>query len=75
MDRASYLKAGTITAGNASGLKSAASALIVADATWAAKHGLEPVPAVQRSVQRCCEARARPKAKRPSEGSNRPWTR
>lgn len=34
---------GTITAGNAPGLNSAASAMIVADRAWAEKHGLEPM--------------------------------
>ena len=38
-----FRKDGTITAGNAPGLNSAASAMIVAAADWAAEHGLEPM--------------------------------
>jgi acetyl-CoA C-acetyltransferase len=38
-----FRKDGTITAGNAPGLNSGASAMIVADAAWADKHGLEPM--------------------------------
>lgn len=38
-----FRKDGTITAGNAPGLNSGAAAMIVADATWADKHGLEPM--------------------------------
>jgi acetyl-CoA C-acetyltransferase len=34
---------GTITAGNAPGLNSAASAMVVADAAWAAERGMKPV--------------------------------
>jgi acetyl-CoA C-acetyltransferase len=34
---------GTITAGNAPGLNDAASAMVVADANWAAAHGLKPM--------------------------------
>lgn len=41
--RAAFRKDGTITAGNAPGLNSGASAMIVADAAWADKHGLEPM--------------------------------
>jgi len=37
-----FRKDGTITAGNAPGLNSGAAALIVADAEWAEKRGLEP---------------------------------
>jgi acetyl-CoA C-acetyltransferase len=37
-----FRKDGTITAGNAPGLNSGAAAMIVADAKWAEKHGLEP---------------------------------
>lgn len=38
-----FRKDGTITAGNAPGINSAASAMIVADAKWAAQQGLKPV--------------------------------
>ncbi len=38
-----FRKDGTITAGNAPGLNSAASAMIVAQADWAEKHGLTPM--------------------------------
>lgn len=41
--RPAFRKDGTITAGNAPGLNSGASAMIVADAAWADKHGLEPM--------------------------------
>jgi len=37
-----FRKDGTITAGNAPGLNSGAAAMIVADAKWAEKHGVEP---------------------------------
>jgi acetyl-CoA C-acetyltransferase len=37
-----FRKDGTITAGNAPGLNAGAAAMIVADAKWAEKHGLEP---------------------------------
>lgn len=37
-----FRKDGTITAGNAPGLNTGAAAMIVADAKWAEKHGLEP---------------------------------
>jgi len=37
-----FRKDGTITAGNAPGLNSGAAAMIVADANWAEKRGLEP---------------------------------
>ncbi|HEU0204845.1 MAG TPA: acetyl-CoA C-acetyltransferase [Burkholderiaceae bacterium] len=37
-----FRKDGTITAGNAPGLNSGAAAMIVADASWAEKRGLEP---------------------------------
>ena len=37
-----FRKDGTITAENAPGLNSGAAAMIVADAKWAEKHGLEP---------------------------------
>ena len=37
-----FRKEGTITAGNAPGLNSGAAAMIVAEAGWAVKHGLEP---------------------------------
>ena len=37
-----FRKDGTITAGNAPGLNSGAAAVIVADAKWAEKRGLEP---------------------------------
>ncbi len=40
--KAAFRKDGTITAGNAPGLNSGAAAMIVADAKWAEKHGLEP---------------------------------
>jgi acetyl-CoA C-acetyltransferase len=38
-----FRKDGTITAGNAPGLNSGAAAMIVADAGWAEKHGIEPM--------------------------------
>lgn len=38
-----FRKTGTITAGNAPGLNSGAAAMIVADADWAEKRGLEPM--------------------------------
>ena len=38
-----FRKDGTITAGNAPGLNSGAAAMIVADAQWAEKRGLEPM--------------------------------
>jgi acetyl-CoA C-acetyltransferase len=38
-----FRKDGTVTAGNAPGLNSGAAAMIVADAGWAEKHGLEPM--------------------------------
>lgn len=38
-----FRKDGTITAGNAPGLNSGASAMIVADAAWADKNGVEPM--------------------------------
>ncbi len=38
-----FRKDGTITAGNAPGLNSGAAAMIVADAAWADKRGLEPI--------------------------------
>lgn len=38
-----FRKDGTITAGNAPGLNSGAAAMVVADAAWADKHGLEPM--------------------------------
>lgn len=38
-----FRKDGTITAGNAPGLNSGAAAMIVADANWAEKHGLQPM--------------------------------
>lgn len=38
-----FRKDGTITAGNAPGLNSGAAAMIVADAHWAAKRGIEPM--------------------------------
>ncbi|HUZ71753.1 MAG TPA: thiolase family protein [Stellaceae bacterium] len=38
-----FRKDGTITAGNAPGLNSGAAAMIVADAAWAEKQGLEPM--------------------------------
>jgi acetyl-CoA C-acetyltransferase len=37
-----FRKDGTITAGNSPGLNAGAGAMIVADAKWAEKHGLEP---------------------------------
>ena len=40
--RPAFRKDGTITAGNAPGLNSGAAAVIVADAKWAEKRGLEP---------------------------------
>ncbi|MGD9920053.1 MAG: acetyl-CoA C-acyltransferase [Pseudorhodoplanes sp.] len=40
--RPAFRKDGTITAGNAPGLNSGAAAMIVADAKWAEKRGLEP---------------------------------
>ncbi len=41
--RPAFRKDGTITAGNAPGLNSAAAAMIVSDASWAEKNGLSPV--------------------------------
>jgi acetyl-CoA C-acetyltransferase len=41
--RPAFRKDGTITAGNAPGLNSAASAMIVSDADWAEKNGLAPI--------------------------------
>ena len=41
--RPAFRKDGTITAGNAPGLNSAAAAMIVSDANWAEKSGLSPV--------------------------------
>ncbi len=41
--RPAFRKDGTITAGNAPGLNSGAAAMIVAEAGWAEKHGLEPM--------------------------------
>ena len=41
--RPAFRKDGTITAGNAPGLNSAAAAMIVSDANWAEKNGLSPV--------------------------------
>jgi len=38
-----FRKDGTVTAGNAPGLNSGAAAMIVANAEWAAKHGLVPM--------------------------------
>jgi len=38
-----FRKEGTITAGNAPGLNAGAAAMIVADAAWAERHGLEPM--------------------------------
>jgi acetyl-CoA C-acetyltransferase len=38
-----FRKDGTITAGNAPGLNSGAAAMIVADARWAERHGIEPM--------------------------------
>lgn len=38
-----FRKDGTVTAGNAPGLNSGAAALIVAEASWAEKHGLAPM--------------------------------
>lgn len=38
-----FRKDGTITAGNAPGLNSGAAAMVVADAAWAEKQGLEPM--------------------------------
>lgn len=38
-----FRKDGTITAGNSPGLNSAGSAMVVAEAGWAEKHGLEPM--------------------------------
>lgn len=38
-----FRKGGTITAGNAPGLNSAAAAMMVAEANWAACHGLHPM--------------------------------
>jgi len=43
--RPAFRKDGTITAGNAPGLNSGASAMIVAERGWAEKQGLEPWPA------------------------------
>jgi acetyl-CoA C-acetyltransferase len=48
MEKLSKLKpafrpGGTITAGNAPGLNSAASAMVLADATWAQHHGAKPI--------------------------------
>ena len=41
--RPAFRKNGTITAGNAPGLNSGGAAMIVADAAWAEKQGLEPM--------------------------------
>lgn len=41
--RPAFRKEGTITAGNAPGLNSAAAAVIVAERGWAEQHGLEPM--------------------------------
>lgn len=41
--RPAFRKDGTITAGNAPGLNSAASAMLVAEIEWAARHGLTPM--------------------------------
>lgn len=41
--RPAFRKDGTITAGNAPGLNSAAAAMIVAEHGWAEQHGLEPM--------------------------------
>lgn len=41
--RPAFRKEGTITAGNAPGLNSAASAMLVAEQSWAEQKGLEPV--------------------------------
>lgn len=41
--RPAFRKDGTITAGNAPGLNTGAAAMIVAEAGWADKHGLEPM--------------------------------
>ena len=41
--RPAFRKDGTITAGNAPGLNSGASAMIVADRSWAEKEGLKPM--------------------------------
>lgn len=41
--RPAFREGGTITAGNAPGLNSAAAAMVVADRDWAEKHGLQPV--------------------------------
>jgi len=41
--RPAFRKDGTITAGNAPGLNSGASAMIVAERGWAEKQGLEPM--------------------------------
>lgn len=41
--RPAFRKDGTITAGNAPGLNSGAAAMIVAEAAWAKKNGLEPL--------------------------------
>lgn len=41
--RPAFRKDGTITAGNAPGLNSGAAAVIVADAAWAEKQGIEPM--------------------------------
>jgi acetyl-CoA C-acetyltransferase len=41
--RPAFRKEGTITAGNAPGLNTGASAMIVADRDWAEKHGLKPM--------------------------------
>ncbi|WP_287849490.1 acetyl-CoA C-acyltransferase [Acidiphilium sp.] len=38
-----FRKDGTITAGNAPGLNSGAAAMVVAEAEWAARHGLQPM--------------------------------
>ncbi len=41
--RPAFRKDGTITAGNAPGLNTAASAMVVAERGWAEEHGLEPM--------------------------------
>jgi len=41
--RPAFRKDGTITAGNAPGLNTAAAAMIVADRDWAEQHGLQPM--------------------------------
>jgi acetyl-CoA C-acetyltransferase len=44
--KAAFTKAGSVTAGNASGINDGAAALVVATAAWAAKHGRTPLATI-----------------------------